>query len=176
MPYVIVSLLAIAVGVAVAGLPNDAPASAVIVVSASTDVSEPEADTTTTVPPETTVVPTTAASTTTKPLTTTSTTVPLLDRDQIVAAAVNGTGVQGAAGRVADQLEGLGYVDVGKADGTDILDFTVIYFVDGYEETAARMAADLDLHPDFIAPIADAPEIPDLGLVQLVAYVGVDRG
>ena len=51
-----------------------------------------------------------------------------------------------------------------------------MYYADGFEAAAARMAADLALYPDFIAPLASAPEIPNLPAdVDLLVYVGVDR-
>jgi len=77
---------------------------------------------------------------------------------------------------VADFLETLGYVDVSRHNGTDLVDLTVVYFADGYDQAAARMATDLDLLPKFIAPVAEAPLVVDLGLVHLLAYVGLDRG
>ena len=184
LAYVIVAFLSIGAGIAIAGLPNDVPVDATIVVPATTEVPETTIATTTTTltaVPETTatttVVPTTEAPATTSPeSTTTTTTIPLPDRDGVVSAAANGAGAQGAAGRVADQLEALGYVDVDRLDGTEIVDFTIIYYLDGFEEAAARMAADLDLLPEFIAPIDEMPDVLELPLVQLVAYVGIDRG
>jgi hypothetical protein len=188
LAYVIVALLSIAAGVAIAGLPNDVPVSATIVVPATTEVPETTvATTTTTVLPETTVAttapPTTEApattvapSTTVLEPTTTTVSLPLPDRDEVVSATANGAGAQGAASRVADQLEGLGYVDVGRFDGTEIVEFTIVYYSPGMEEAAERMAADLELLPQFIAPIAEAPEVVNPPLVQLLVYVGTDRG
>ena len=38
------------------------------------------------------------------------------------------------------------------------------------------MADDLQLLPEFVAPLADAPEVISLAPdVQLLAYIGVDR-
>jgi len=178
LAYVVVALLAIAAGVAIAGLPNDVPVSATVVVSSTTEVSSSTlpATTTTVVVDTTTTAPTTVAPTTTEPGSTTTTIIALPDRDEIRAATANGSGVQGAAGRVADQLEVLGYVDIERVDGTDPAEFTFIYYLGGFEEAAARMAADLDLLPEFIAPIDEMPDVPDVPLVQLVAYVGTDLG
>jgi hypothetical protein len=186
LAYVIVALLSIGAGVAIAGLPNDVPVDAVIIVPSTTEVPETTIATTTTAPPDTTTppettvattdVPTTEAPATTEPGPTTTTTIPLPDRDEISVATANGAGTQGAASRVADQLEGLGYVGVQLFDGSDIVDFTIVYYINGFEEAAARMAADLDLLPQFIAPISEAPEVPGLVEVELLAYVGIDRG
>ena len=178
LAYVIVAFLSVGAGVAIAGLPNDVPVDATIVVPTTTEVPETTIATTTTVAVDTTTTaPTTVAPTTTEPdETTTTTTIPLPDRDEVVSATANGSGAQGAAGRVADELEALGYVDVDRLDGTEVVEFTTIYYVDGFEGAAARMAAELDLLPEFIAPIDEMPEVPDVPLLQLVAYVGTDRG
>lgn len=173
LAYVVVALLAIGAGVAIAGLPNDVPVSATIVVSSTIVSDSAAATTTTTVAVDTT---TTIVSTTTESGSTTTTTILLPDRDEVRAATANGSGVQGAAGRVADQLEALGYVDIDRVDGIDIVEFTIIYYIDGFEEAAARMATDLDLPPESIAPIDEMPVVPDVPLVQLAAYVGTDLG
>ena len=88
----------------------------------------------------------------------------------------NGANVSGAASRIAAQLEGLGYVDVALRNGTNIVDFTVVYYAEGFEESALRLAEDLDLLPDFVAPIGDSPPVPDLPAdAELLVYVGLDR-
>jgi hypothetical protein len=182
LAYVIVAILSIGAGVAIAGLPNDVPVDATIVVPVTTGVPETTlaAATTTTVASETTAVPTTEASTTTTAATTTvsatTTTIPLPDRSEIAASTANGSGLQGSAARVADFLETLGYVDVTRYDGTEVVDLTIVYYADGFEEAAVRMAEDLDLLPEFIAPIAEAPPVLNIGLAQLLVYVGLDRG
>ncbi len=61
-------------------------------------------------------------------------------------------------------------------NGTDIVEFTVVYYADGFEEAALRLAEDLDLLPEFVAPIDDAPAVVDLPAdVELLVYVGLDR-
>jgi len=52
--------------------------------------------------------------------------------------------------------------DATEADGTDVFEFTTIYFADGFEDAALRMTGDLDLMPGFVAPIEDAPSVEDL--------------
>jgi hypothetical protein len=84
--------------------------------------------------------------------------------------------LSGVAALNAERLEAVGYVDVGLRNGTQVFDFTTIFYADGFEEAAVRMAGDLDLLPDFVAPLADAPvviQLPDD--VQLLAYIGIDR-
>jgi hypothetical protein len=185
LAYVIVALLSIGAGVAIAGLPDNSSADATIVLP------------TTTVPPETTVAETTEPTETTEtpqtteptettePVesTTTSTTstvpdttVPLVDRADLSVVTANGSGRQGTATAIAVRLEAVGYVDVRPRNGTDVVDLTIVYYAEGFEEAAVRLAADLDLVEGSVARLADAPEVLDLPAgTELVAYVGLDR-
>ena len=195
LAYVVVALLAIAAGVVIAGLPDDTPAADTLVIiatsgppsSSSPDTTDApsttEAASTTeatvvdsTTPSTTSATPTTepSAPTTVAPTTEPSTSIP--DRADIIVISANGSGLSGAAALNADRLEAAGYVDVGLRNGTEVFEFTTIFYADGFEDAAVRMAGDLDLLPDFVAPLADAPvviQLPDD--VQLLAYVGIDR-
>ena len=181
LAYVIVGLLSIGAGVAIAGLPNNVPVDATIIPPTTTDAPEPTLATTTTAPATTTTEPETTEPETTEPETTepdTTDSVPaeLPERSEIIVAAANGANVAGAALRVATQLEELGYVDVLSINGTDIVEFTTIYFADGFEEAALRMADDLELLPDFVAPIEESPTLADLPTdTELIAFIGRDR-
>ena len=185
LAYLVVGLLSIGAGVAIAGLPNDVPVDATIVPPTTTDVPEPTVATT---PPTTTTEPDTTSETTepettqsdtsdtTEPDATDSVPGELGERSEIVVAAANGSNVAGAALRVAAQFEELGYVDVVTLDGSDIVEFTTIYFVDGFEDAALRMADDLQLLADFVAPIEESPAVADLPAdTELLAYIGRDR-
>jgi hypothetical protein len=183
LAYVIVALLSIGAGVAIAGLPDNNSADATIILP------------TTTVPPETTVPETTEPAETTEPpqtteptettepdetTTTTSTvpdtTVPLVDRADLTVVTANGSGRQGTAAAAAARLQALGYVDVRPRNGTEVVDVTTVYYADGFEEAAVRLAEDLDLVAGSVAPSADAPEVLDLPEgTELVAYIGLDR-
>ncbi len=91
-------------------------------------------------------------------------------------SAANGANVAGAALAVATQLEELGYVDVLPLNGSDIVEFTTVYFADGFDEAALRMAEDLDLLAEFVAPLDDAPSVADLPAdIELLVYIGRDR-
>jgi hypothetical protein len=196
LAYLVVALLSIGAGVAIAGLPNDVPVNATIIPPTSTVAPEPTEPATTA--PATTVPATTTTTTTTtdpEPADTTDpdttdpdttdpdTTDPdnsvpaeLPDRAEIVVAAANGANVAGAALRMADRLAGLGYVGILPLNGTDIEEFTTVYFADGFEEAALRMAEDLDLLLEFVAPIEDSPGVADLPAdTELLVYIGRDR-
>jgi hypothetical protein len=194
LAYAVVALLAIGAGVAIAGLPDDSPAADTLVITATSGPTAPgttDAADTTDAPDTTdaantteatvadstttsTAATTTISSTTVAPTTEPPTSIP--DRADIIVISANGSGLSGAAALNADRLEAAGYVDVGLRNGTQVFDFTVIFYADGFEDAAVRMAGDLELLPEFVAPLADAPvviELPDD--VQLLAYIGIDR-
>ena len=187
LAYVIVALLAIGAGVAIAGLPNNVPASATITTPTSTETpesttaptsvapntTETTADTTT---PDTTTADTTAPATTEPDVTEPTDPDALPDRSEIVVAVANGAGIGGTAARNVERLAALGYENLTQLDGTEIVEFTVIYFADGFDAAAARMAEEFELLPVFVAPLADAPAVVDLpDYTELIAYIGTDR-
>jgi hypothetical protein len=97
-------------------------------------------------------------------------------RGDLIVVAANGANVAGAALRMATRLEELGYVDIAPLNGTDIVEFTVVYYADGFEEAAQRLAEDLDLLAEFVGPLEDAPAVADLpDDVELLVYIGRDR-
>ena len=177
--YLIVALLSIGAGVAIAGLPDDVPVDATIIPPTTTVAPEPTAPTTT-VPPTTTAPETTEPDTTEPETTEPEMTEPELgaipERGEIIVAAANGANVAGAASVIVERLEAIGYVGVVLRNGTDIVELTTVYFADGFEESALRLAEDLDLLPEFVAPIEDAPNVPDLAAdTELLVYIGLDR-
>jgi len=179
LAYVVVGLLSIGAGVAIAGLPDNVPVDATIIPPTTTVAPEPIVDSTTTVPttsvPEATT-PDTSDPETTDPDTADSAPAELADRSEIVVSAVNGSNVAGTAQRVAAELEALGYVDVIPQNGTDIEELTTVFFADGFGEAALRMADDLDLLPESVVPIEDSPSVADLPAdIELLVYIGRDR-
>ena len=182
LAYVVVGVLSIGAGVAIAGLPNNVPVDATIIPPTTTVATEPAAATTTTVPATTveettdpaTTDPATAA--TIDPETADSVPAELGERSAIVVAAVNGSNVAGTALRVATELEELGYVDVLPLNGTEIEEVTTVYFAAGFDEAALRMADDFDLPPESVASIEDSPSVADLPAdIELLVYIGRDR-
>ena len=194
LAYVIVGLLSIGAGVAIAGLPDNSPVdchdrSADLHRGSGTHSPETTAATTTTPPttePDVTVATTNAATTTTAG----STTVPdtsepdntepgagdLPDRGELFTIVANGSNVSGAAARNVERLQAIGYTDISPRNGTTIVEFTTVYFADGLDDAALRLAEDLDVIADFVAPLSDAPEVLDLPAdAELLAYIGIDR-
>lgn len=190
MAYVIVALLSIGAGVAIAGLPNNVPVNATIVPPTTTERPTPTAPTTEV--PETTAAPTTTDGQettkpgttepettepeTTEPGTTDSVALGISERGELTVVVANGAGIAGTAARNVVRLTELGYTDVTSRDGVETFEFTTIYYADGFEAVALRMANDLQLLPEFVAPLTDAPEVLSLPAdLQLLAYIGVDR-
>jgi hypothetical protein len=177
--YVVVALLSIGASVAIAGLPNNVPVDATIIVL-TTEAPDEVTDSTqsTTIEPiPTTVAPTTQptppATNTVAPTTESESTIP--DRDDITVIVANGSNVAGAALSNAERLRAAGYSDVALREGTEIFEFTVIYHADGLAEAAVRLAEDLDVLADFVAPLSEAPLVIDLpDETELLAYIGID--
>ena len=190
MAYVIVALLSIGAGVAIAGLPNNVPVNATIVPPTTTERPTPTAPTTEV--PETTTAPTTTDGQettkpgttepettepeTTEPGTTDSVALGISERGELTVVVANGAGIAGTAARNVVRLTELGYTDVTSRDAVETSEFTTIYHADGFEAAALRMVDDLQLLPEFVAPLTDAPEVLSLPVgLQLLAYIGVDR-
>ena len=193
LAYLVVALLSIGAGVAIAGLPDNSSAGATVppTTTATTTTTEAPAPTTTVAPttvPETTEPEATSPETTepetteptepetSEPDTTDSVPAELPERDELIVVAANGANVAGAALRMATLLEEFGYVDIAQLNGSDIVEFSVVYYADGFEEAALRLAEDLDLLAEFVAPLDDAPAVVDLpDDVELLVFVGRDR-
>ncbi len=191
LAYVVVGLLSIGAGVAIAGLPNSVPVDATVIPPTATTVAttatvastttEATSTTETTVPAttETTVRSTTVPATSTTTSTVSPSTAPpddLPQRSELSTIVANGANIAGAAGLNVERLRELGYTDIAPRNGTAVVEFTTIYFADGFEDAAVRLAEDLELRPDFVAPLIEAPEVlalPDE--VELLAYIGLDR-
>jgi hypothetical protein len=199
--YVIVAILSIGAGVAIAGLPDSVPQSETIIPpTTTTEAPAPTIATTTTSVTTTTEAPVDtepadtdpddtepddtepddtepddATTTTDEPDETTTTIEAIEPRSAVAVAVANGSGRNGVAGATADELIGLGYTEVAALTGNDVVDRTIVFFADGNDGVAERMAADLGLAPDAIALITGAPVVQDLGIVQLLVYIGTDR-
>jgi LytR cell envelope-related transcriptional attenuator len=87
------------------------------------------------------------ATTTTAPATTTAEEPPAAPpaRAEIGLAVLNATDVQGAAGRAADEAESLGYTGVTTGNAPTTTEPSTVYFRQGQEAAADRVAADLQV-------------------------------
>ncbi len=178
--YAVVVALSALAGVAIAGVPTFEAAAPTLVV--------PETTTTpTTVPPTTVPVSAPADDETddeaddetddgdTTTSTTTTTEPPILERGELSIAVANGASVGGAASQARDALEEIEYDSVGSFDGSDIVDFTIVYFADGVDAEVERLVEDIVFAPDLVAPIDEAPEVSGLDDdVDVLVYLGRD--
>lgn len=178
--YVTVAVISALAGIAIAGPPNTVGTDATIIVpevtTSTTSTSTPEPD------PEPEPAPTTteaepAQTTTTEVAETTTTTEPEpeIDRAIVEVVAVNGASIGGLATRIRDELRDLGFERASSADGTEIVDETVVYFVPGFEVEAVEVAEALDLELGDVKPVEDAPSFGLDDDDQVAVYLGRDN-
>ncbi len=146
----------------------------------------PPAGTDTTVPPTVPVVTTVAPTTTVAPVTTVpETTAPpaapvvpvdadLLDRSQVRLVLANGDGRYNLVGRNVDRLTPLGYTTIDQTDAPRNVDRTVLYVRAGFEDEAARLAADLLVPGALIEPLPAQPVTINDDLGDIVVVLGPD--
>ena len=200
---VLAAVLAIAAGVAIAGLPSTPPGADVRVLEVpavetrpietlaplnieptATTTTAPRASTTTTATSSSTTTPDAPAATTT---TTSTTTAPpsadgnfletgdtLRPRPELSVATANASAQAGVATAHAEELQGLGYTDVSPVDSEPSAT-SAVYYEPGFELEAARLATDLGWDPIGLAPMAQLPTLQTEQTFQLVALVGLDR-
>jgi hypothetical protein len=97
-----------------------------------------------------------------------------IPRAELVVATANAGGTAGLAGATAAQLESFGY-DAQPVDAERLSDTTTVYFAEGFNAEAARLAADLGLTSGDIAPMSTMPRLLTERIFQLVALIGTDR-
>ncbi|MET1048459.1 MAG: LytR C-terminal domain-containing protein [Acidimicrobiales bacterium] len=95
----------------------------------------------------------------------------------VPVVVANGSGLEGAAGAVTEQLAGLGYdpgsaVDVSADAGETLLD-TVYYITapTSFEAQALKVAADLGLGPDAVMAMP-VPPPAEIGLAGVLVVLG----
>lgn len=90
---------------------------------------------------------------------------------QIIAA--NGSGVGGRAGATATLLNGLGYPNVQAVDGTTTAT-TQVYYLEGFVDDAAAVAANMGLPADRVVPMpATVPlDGAELGSATIIVLLG----
>lgn len=96
---------------------------------------------------------------------------------EVPVVVANGSGLEGAAGAVTEQLAGLGYdpgsaVDVTADAGETLLD-TVYYITapTSFEAQALKVAADLGLGPDAVMAMP-VPPPAEIGLAGVLVVLG----
>lgn len=177
-----VAVLGVAAGLFVAGAPelgaDEQPSAQVteLVAASGADEPAPEDDdtTTTSTARETTTTSTTAATTTsTTQATTTTTEAPSVrPREMVPVLVANGTSVVGAAGRMSDRLEAEGHPTLTPVT-TSSYEASEVWFVEGYGVEGADLAERLEVFPENVRLVPEAPGLT-VGPAVLVVVLGPD--
>lgn len=116
--------------------------------------------------PTTTTVP--RSSTHTTPTTTT------IPPAKVAVVVANGSGVNGAAGAVTDELKPGGWNLLPPTDASAEVTASQVYYVAGYERPAAAVASSLALPASSVRPYTTAAPISSLGAATVAVVVGPD--
>jgi hypothetical protein len=120
----------------------------------------------------TTVPPPTEPPPTEPPTTLPPTTLPPPER-ALVPVVVTSAGSSGErVGPTVYLLSLGGWTDIRGVNGAVPAPFTIVYYVDGFQNAAEQMAVDMSLPLTSVAPLASAPPVSGLGNAALVVYLG----
>ena len=101
---------------------------------------------------------------------------PPRDPSEVTALVLNGSGVDGAAGRVRDQLLSLNYTPRSPETASERVPETVIYYLETWRAEALQIAADLNVTTDIVTPMpVPAPLGVELGeATSILIILGED--
>ena len=164
---VVVAVISLLAGVAVTGLPTSVPDD---VVSSEISVTSAKSTTTTTAPRAPTTIK--AGSSPPNPSDTAATVLaPITSLRVIVASAGSAAG---AAGRIAGELRTLGYTNVSATDARTARADTVVAFAPGFGGDATRLAGQLGLSMQQVAP-SDAAALTVNAPADIWVILGRDQ-
>jgi hypothetical protein len=86
----------------------------------------------------------------------------------------NASDTFGLATQTTTRLQELGYVFVVRSDGITESEDTAIYFADGYEGEARRLAFQIGVPLSLIEPMPDEPIVEGNADEDLLLYLGND--
>ncbi|MBW8825538.1 MAG: LytR C-terminal domain-containing protein [Acidobacteria bacterium] len=105
---------------------------------------------------------------------TTESTIPIAhDPADVTVLVANGSGVKGAAGKIAEVLNGSNFVTATPVNTKAPVNTSTVYFAPGYEADARAVAALLKPSP-VVAPLPTALPVADLAGAQVLAVVAAD--
>ncbi|MBK5223418.1 MAG: LytR C-terminal domain-containing protein [Acidimicrobiia bacterium] len=127
----------------------------------TTEPTDPEAGIDDTDPDET-VIPSTEAAPVVRP------------PEETRYIVLNGSSVDGAAASVSTELAALNYVGADPGDVGLSVETSQIFYVEGWQAEAEKVAADLGVGPELAAPLPAPFELPDTGDVGIIVVLGTD--
>lgn len=105
---------------------------------------------------------------------TTTTTAAPRNPAEVAILVANGSGVSGAAGRVAETLKGSNYVLKDSTNTTSPAESSFVYFTAGYEAEARAIAALLAPAVPTVQAIPDPAPVRDLAGANVLVVVAAD--
>ncbi|MEO1061028.1 MAG: LytR C-terminal domain-containing protein [Actinomycetota bacterium] len=106
---------------------------------------------------------------------------PLAVRDpsEVTVLVVNGgTGIQGAAGRLSDQIQPFGYLQADPTNATDAVGqvaVSQIYYEAGWAAEANKLAGELGWPIESVQPMPEPPPVDALDGANLLVLLGTDN-
>jgi hypothetical protein len=95
------------------------------------------------------------------------------DPSEVTILVANGSGMRGAAGRVADTLKGSNYVTAPSVNAKEPAEASTVFYAPGYEADAAAIAGLLTPAPG-VQPMPDPLPVDDLSGAQVLIVVAAD--
>lgn len=104
---------------------------------------------------------------------TTTTVAPARNPAEVAVLVANGSGVSGAAGRVAETLKGSNYQMKESTNTTSAAEASFVYYAEGYEADARAVAALLTPSPT-VQAMPDPIPVRDLAGANVLVVVAAD--
>lgn len=93
---------------------------------------------------------------------------------RVVVVVANASDTLGLASQTIDDVAEFGYVFVIKTDGLQESEHTAVYFAEGYEGEAERLADQLGVDRRLVAPLPDEQILKGTSDPDVVLWLGND--
>jgi hypothetical protein len=81
--------------------------------------------------------------------------------NEVRVLVANGSGVQGAAGTMNEQLKAKGYIGLDPKNAAGNVPTTIVYYAEGFQREAAAVAQALGADPTTVQALPDPPPLED---------------
>ena len=81
--------------------------------------------------------------------------------NEVRVLVANGSGVQGAAGTLNEQLKAKGYIGLDPKNAAKTVPATIVYFAEGFQREAAAVAQAIGADPTTVQALPNPPPIED---------------